>query len=527
MSTNKTESIRFFWNGIKVNGGKLIRCFYFTDSESVTISARDYADLPRDMFKVKNETDLYTDYFDSDSATLTPAHPLYKYARAAALKSAMRGEPEYIAKLEQDEQDAKQPGRYHWRKPEDIRAEIDRRQAQLDRNAAELATLPKGHPTAADVEAVHEMNTAAESARLAREHAEQLERREKAIRTRNENRAFIEQTAAAHPIKDGAPVVTVEWSENGAFDDGMKFSVAAAEIIFKTLDEKISAEQERGYDKTSFSITYTDADGEPSTYEGRYDLGDNDGGLIAHIRSFGAFLRDKGNFGNGKPTDEDKETGAAIVAVADLLEQYTEGGRVVSVMPAPWLEEYKRRKAEQAQQEQEQARQDFADILESVQMLTDEQIERAVFAISPTDAEKLDVAASSFRNCTAATRQTPWRCSAAGSAAKIPNSPTKKIHIPNTNSPPRRSRGQKGKHHGTDRSRQENASGVGPHGMRLPPDRRGVQEEQNEIHAGQQADYPREGRFFAGSTSVSGRYRSQRLSLHSRTIYPQRTGCVF
>lgn len=270
--------------------------------------------------------------------------------------------------------------------------QLQKLQAQLDRNAAELATLPKGHPTAADVEAVHEMNTAAESARLAREHAEQLERREKAIRTRNENRAFIEQTAAAHPIKDGAPVVTVEWSENGAFDDGMKFSVAAAEIIFKVLDEQNHNDQERGYDKTKFSIEYTDADGEPSTYEGRYDLGDNDGGLIAHIRSFGAFLRDKGNFGNGNPTDEDKETGAAIVAVADLLEQYTESGRVVSVMPAPWLEEYKRRKAEQAQQEQEQARQDFADILESVQMLTDEQLERAVFAISPTDKEKIDVA---------------------------------------------------------------------------------------------------------------------------------------
>ena len=391
MNTNKTESIRFFWNGIKVNGGKLIRCFYFTDSksDSVTISARDYDHLPRDLFTVKNETDLYTDYFDSDSATLTPAHPLYKYARAAALKSAMRGEPEYIAKLKNTVENKKLAP---WQKPDDFCAEIDRRQAQLDRNAAELATLPKGHPTAADVEAVHEMNTAAESARLAREHAEQLERREKAIRTRNENRTFIEQTAAAHPIRDGAPVVTVEWSENGAFDDGMKFSVAAAEIIFKTLDEKIASDPERGYDKTSFSITYTNADGEQDTYKGRYDLGDNDGGLIAHIRSFGAFLRDNGNFGSGKPTDEDKETGAAIVAVADLLEQYTEGGRVVSVMPAPWLEEYKRRKAEQAQQEQEQARQRFADILESVQMLTDEQLERAVFAISPTDKEKIDVA---------------------------------------------------------------------------------------------------------------------------------------
>ena len=388
MNTSKTESIRFFYNGIKVNGGKLIRCFYFTDSKSgsVTISARDYDHLPRDLFTVKNETDLYTDYFDSDSATLTPAHPLYKYARAAALKAAMRGEPEYIAKLEKAEQDAKTPGRYHWRSADAIRAEIDQRQAQFDRNAAELATLPKGHPTAADVAAVHEMHTAAESARLAREHAAELERREKTIRTRNENRAFIEQTAAAHPIREGAPVVTVEWSENGAFDDGMKFSVAAAEIIFKTLDEKIASDPERGYDKTSFSITYTTSDGEQDTYKGRYDLGDNDGGLIAHIRSFGAFLRDKGNFGNGKPTAEDQETGAAIVAVADLLEQYTEGGRVVSVMPAPWLEEYQRRKAEQAQREQEQRRQGAADILETVEMLTDEQLERAIFTISPTGA---------------------------------------------------------------------------------------------------------------------------------------------
>ena len=35
MNTNKTESIRFFWNGIKVNGGKLIRCYY-TDAEFST-----------------------------------------------------------------------------------------------------------------------------------------------------------------------------------------------------------------------------------------------------------------------------------------------------------------------------------------------------------------------------------------------------------------------------------------------------------------------------------------------------------
>lgn len=339
-----TTSIKFFYNGIKLNGeNKLIRCFYSLDNSThesgpyVTIYAKGYGgQLPGDLFAVENDTDLMTDYFDTDSATLTPAHPLYPYARAAALKSAMRGEPDYIAKLEQDyQQTQQQPNRYHWRKPEDIRAEIDRRREKLAAMEQELQRLPKGHPTAADLEAVHDMNTAAETARRAREHAEQLERREKAIRERNENRAFIAEIAAAHPITEGAPVVTVDWSENAAFVDGEKFSVAAAEIIFKTLDEKISADPERGYDKTSFPIAYTNADGEPDTYAGRYDLGDNDGGLIAHIRTFGENYRDKGRFCNGNPTDEDRQTGAAIVAVADLLDGYTHKPRVISVTPAP------------------------------------------------------------------------------------------------------------------------------------------------------------------------------------------------
>ena len=391
-----TTSIKFFYNGIKINGeNKLIRCFYSLDNSTresgpcVTIYAKGYGgQLPGDLFAVENDTDLMTDYFDTDSATLTPAHPLYPYARAAALKSAMRGEPDYIAKLEQDyQQTQQQPGRYHWRKPEDIRAEIDRRREKLAAMEQELQRLPKGHPTAADVEAVHDMNTAAETARRAREHAEQLERREKAIRTRNENRAFIAEIAAAHPITDGAPVVTVEWSENAAFEDGEKFSVAAAEIIFKALDEKIHADPERGYDKTSFLIDYSDADGEPDTYKGRYDLGDNDGGLIAHIRNYGKFYMEKGRFGTG-PTDEDHKMGAAIVAVADLLDGYTHKPRVISITPAPWLAEYQRQKAEQEQQKLTEIR----DIMDAVEMLTDEQVESVIFAISPHDKEKLDVA---------------------------------------------------------------------------------------------------------------------------------------
>ena len=291
MNTNKTESIRFFWNGIKVNGGKLIRCFYFTDSrsDSVTISARDYDHLPRDLFTVKNETDLYTDYFDSDRATLTPAHPLYKYARAAAIKADLRDSVPYLEKLERTLNSGKLAP---WQNADALKIDADSRRAKIEQYRAELEQLPKTHPTADDLAEIDAMKTAAENARRAREQAEQLEAREKTLRQRAEGRAYIEGIAQQHPITEGAPYVEIPFSENPAFyafndqtdktGEPLRLSVAAAEIVLKHFDEQAAAEN-RGYDKTDFVIHYIDDDGEPSTYSGRYDLADKAGGLAAPV----------------------------------------------------------------------------------------------------------------------------------------------------------------------------------------------------------------------------------------------------
>lgn len=316
----KTTSIKFFYNGIKLNGeNKLLKCFYSIDNSTaesgpcVTIYARGYDDLPRDVFPVENDTDLYTDYFDSDRATLTPAHPLYKYARAAAIKADLCDSVPYLEKLERTLNSGKLAP---WQNADALKIDADSRRAKVEQYRAELEQLPKTHPTAADLAEIDAMKTAAEN---------------------------------------------------------------------------------RGYDKTDFVIHYTDDNGEPSTYSGRYDLGDNDGGMIAHIRSFGEFLRDKGNFGNGKPTDEDKETGAAIVEFADMLEGYTAGGRVVSVNFAPWLDDYARRKAEQRAAEDQAARERFEETLAMLEMLTDEQLEAAIFSIDPNDAENADIARFFFQ----------------------------------------------------------------------------------------------------------------------------------
>lgn len=301
MTQNKTESIRFYYNGLRVNGErKLTRCCYTLDNrydgaQCVTIYATGYDDLPRDIFPVENDSDSYTDYFENDRATLFPDHPLYKFARYAAMKANTRGNAEIIERVSKE---IAGMGREPWAGYIDARkANIARWQREIDDfNAAE----DPGQPTAADVEACHALRLAEENARREKEHEEELQRREKALNEQNNGRRFIEQTAA--------------------------------EIILKTFDEQKRAENE-GYDKTEFSI---EENGETVYGGGRYDLGDGDGGLCEHIRAFGRHLMERGPFGQGA-TEEDKQEGAKIVEFANRLQSYTPGGYIESVEPAPYI----------------------------------------------------------------------------------------------------------------------------------------------------------------------------------------------
>lgn len=391
-----TTSIKFYWNGIKLNGEKaLTRCFYSLDNNAehlpaVSISCRDYSGrLPGDLFVVTNDTDSMTDYFDTDRAVLTPDHPLYKFARYAAECAEIRHLEYSINQLAENIET--RPAFY---------ARDDFYKNDLAEKRAKLAHLQAhknpGHPTASDLAAVQQLNAAAETARLAAEHAAELARREEIFRQRSEGRIFIETTAEQYPICDDAPVVTIHWSEHPAFyswkDDELKLSVAAAEIILAHFDNK-KAKEKGGYFKTSFVIDYTDPEtDEPHTYEGRYDLGDLDGGLIEHIRNFG---RNYKSYGQNTTGMTDTETGAEIVAFADWLESYAAGGRIISVTVSPWLEkaagmhQAKAQKLREAAEQQEQ--QSIQDLFDSIKMLTNEQLKSAVMLCSPT-GEYADVA---------------------------------------------------------------------------------------------------------------------------------------
>ena len=83
---------------------------------------------------------------------------------------------------------------------------------------------------------------------------------------------------------------------------------------------KAHNDPDHGYYKTSFRITGTDPDGEEINYNGRYDLGDGEGGLLQHIRNLGGWERTHEQFGKVKPKPD--ETNDRI-QFADYLEQFT------------------------------------------------------------------------------------------------------------------------------------------------------------------------------------------------------------
>jgi hypothetical protein len=87
--------LKFFYNGIKADGGKLEKCHYSAgpytpesklSDDTISITAREYVRFTaaiQQAFVVTNGTDTMTDYFEKDRIRVAPAHPLYAQVKAA------------------------------------------------------------------------------------------------------------------------------------------------------------------------------------------------------------------------------------------------------------------------------------------------------------------------------------------------------------------------------------------------------------------------------------------------------------
>ena len=319
------SSIKFFYNGLRLNGSRtLCRVGYSLDldAQTVTIYARSGETLPRELFTVENDTDLYTDYFDDDRATLTPAHPLYKFAAYAAARADLRRQN---ARADYLRNRIAAPNTWDAMHPDALTVELE----AVDARRAALEAIPDpGQPTAADLAAVDQMNQDAENAARAAAQAEEQRRREEALAESAATRAIVREEITAHPLDMNAPAVDFTFSESPAFndfaaDDGIASlvcSIPAAEAIVRRLDLYYNPEQvaPHCYEKTDFTVYYPAEGGTFETYSGRLDLGTEYGGLVQHIRRHADTLRN----GNGyhTPDDNDRAEAARVDALADLLD---------------------------------------------------------------------------------------------------------------------------------------------------------------------------------------------------------------
>ncbi len=78
--------LKFYWNGIKDDNGKLQTCHYSAGmlighpAGTLTIYKREYSGFSAGVkaaFAVENDTDIQSDYIVRDVIRVEPDHPLY------------------------------------------------------------------------------------------------------------------------------------------------------------------------------------------------------------------------------------------------------------------------------------------------------------------------------------------------------------------------------------------------------------------------------------------------------------------
>ena len=291
--------IAFYYNGFKIDGGDLQKVNYYLNEgkdaggPSVSMTAKGGSSLPHDLFKVRNDTDLYTDYFDNDHTVVTPDHPLYKHIRAAATKDAIRSIEKHIQWLDKYIAAGSRNADAYKEEQARDKARIQKLQKWMNRFA------PKGHPTEDEVQAAINWKQAIKlAAEQARKEAEERERAayDNAMA---EQSAVAQEMLAADVLKDGDAYVVIHWSEHPGFDGYEEESVGEKRISVQTMDKLLDRLDHMykalgyGYCKTKLTVHTADGD----EYTMRYDIGDCDGGIIAHIRSFAAYVKNHENMG--------------------------------------------------------------------------------------------------------------------------------------------------------------------------------------------------------------------------------------
>jgi len=108
------NEIKFMYNGIKING-KLVKGFYsksnYTNGAKFCFYSDSYCSIElRENFKVRNDSDSQTDYFEQDSIFFFENDKYINQVNAAYKNQELKRATRYLKKLETMKE--KQPERF-------------------------------------------------------------------------------------------------------------------------------------------------------------------------------------------------------------------------------------------------------------------------------------------------------------------------------------------------------------------------------------------------------------------------------
>lgn len=277
------EQLKIFWNGIKVDGGKLIKCtFDFENIHSWEWEAHASYGTPIRITHDYYRYELYETFIKTFSGTdsegntainetkyffdlIAPDCPLYDYFFAAAVKARTRFYESFVTR--------------HKAEPEYI--------AESEKEIERLKSITPAVKTAVplvQIEAFEKWKTQkADDERaeyIAEMETEEERRRQKFLREEGYKK-ILEELEEKYPIEKEKYSVVFNWSESPSIGEGKHVSLTAAEAYIKFL----SGKKDCGYYKTDFTIIDNTDNGK---YNGRRDIGDGEGlvGLIDHVKNY-------------------------------------------------------------------------------------------------------------------------------------------------------------------------------------------------------------------------------------------------
>ena len=261
----QVQSLKFYWNGMKVNDGSLMNVSYYMPD--ATLHQGKLPENPITMNKYGYSKDYPASLFDSfgesgyvpNEVTIETDNPLYPFVRMSMIKLMIHRFKQYIKHPVANDLDI-------------VKSNISHLEAEVKSLGNKQPSLPVLQKTFQYMEGVR---AAYKAKKEAIERAEEEKRRFQNNRVKTYAERLMSKLKELFPIEKGKPWVELPWSESYGIGGGEKMSLIAAEKFFPRMDKnfRLVYGKNHGYDKTEFIVHFVDKNGELIDYEDRYDIG--------------------------------------------------------------------------------------------------------------------------------------------------------------------------------------------------------------------------------------------------------------